>query len=291
MSPGGGAPKCRRCGYLLVGAPPPTRCPECGFLPTRRERWLEGELHLEGPRVVLPVMLRCAAAAVALVLSLLSVGLLDQDFLRSMKLSLRVDPNWSRVAIDVAMVLAAALWSRPVSAHGAEDFGIDPSASGRRWLTWLQLPWLLHAALLLAAIDATRQGRPVDATTHQATLATGVLAQACWLLALRHAARLADFLRDGLVRRLVNAWTWVWPGVSLLVLGFGWTASRYGSGDWPTGTLQRLWMLSNLGLLLGCAIAVMLAWTLGQCLALAHETEAADQRRARREARRYRVPD
>ena len=84
---------------------------------------------------------------------------------------------------------------------------------------------------------------------------------------------------------MVNAWTWAWPGVSLLILGFGWSASRYGSGEWPTGTLQRLWVFSNLGVLLGCAIAVMLAWTLGQCLALAHESEAAEQRKARMQVR------
>ena len=291
MSVDGGVPKCRRCGYLLVGFPPPRRCPECGFLPTRRERWLEGELHLEGPRVVMPVMLRCVVAAVTLVVALASVGLLDESFLKSMKLSLKIDPNWTRVAIDLAMVLVAFLWSRPVSAQGAEDHGIDQTARGRRWLPWLQLPWLLHVALLLAAIESVKQGKPVDALTHQLTLAVGVLAQGCWVLALRHAARLTDFLRDGLVRKMVNAWTWAWPGVSLLILGFGWSASRYGSGEWPTGTLQRLWVFSNLGVLLGCVVAVMLAWTLGQCLALAHETEAAEQRKARREATRYHVPD
>mgnify|MGYP003337129880 FL=1 len=291
MTMDGGVPTCRRCGYLLVGFPPPSRCPECGFLPTRRERWLEGELHLEGPRVVMPVMLRCVAAAGALVLALLSVGALDQDFLSSMKVPLKIDATWARVAIDLALVLVAILWSRPVSAQGARDFGIDRTCVARRRLPWLQLPWLLHAALLLAAIDASRKGKPVEAMTHQVTLVTGVLAQGCWLLSLRHAARLADFLRDALVRRLVNAWTWIWPGVSLLMLAFGWSASRYGSGDWPTGTLHRLWLFSNAGLLLGCVIAVMLAWTLGQCLALAHENEAAEQRKARREATRYHVPD
>ncbi len=290
MSADEGVPKCRQCGYLLVGFPPPRRCPECGALPVRRAAWVESELHLEGPRVVLPVMLRCLTAAILMVGGLLVTGVLGPDFLQAMKVPLKVDQRWTRITLDLCMVLTTVLWSRPMPVAAARDFGLDRASRARHWLVPLQLPWLVHVALLLTAIDATRQGKPVDAMTVRVTLVVGVLAQASWLLSMRHAARIADYLKDGLVRRMVSVWTWVWPIVSLLVLGAGWVGSRYGTADWPDGTLSRLWTFSNLGVLLGCGVSVMLAWTMAQCLTMAHETMASEQRRARREAERYHTP-
>lgn len=290
MSMDEGVPTCRQCGYLLVGFPPPRRCPECGALPVFRARWIENELHLEGPRAVLPVMLRHLMAAVLMVGGLLVTAVLAPDFLQAMKVPLKVDPRWSRVVVDLCLVLTTVLWSRPLKAAAAAEFGLDQGSRARRWLLWLQLPWLLHVALLLTQMDAARQGKPVDPATVRVTLVVGVLAQGSWLLSMRHAARMSDFLREGLVRRAVGVWTWLWPGVSLVILALGWMGSRYGTGNWPDGTLSQLWSFSNLGVLLGCAIAMMLAWTMAQCLTMAHETQASEQRRARREVDRYRTP-
>lgn len=281
---------CRQCGYPLVGTPPPRRCPECGALPVHRARWIEGELHLEGPGAVLPVMARCVGAATVLVLSVAASLVLDAGTLASLRIPLKVDPAWTRLGVDLSMVIAAFLWSRPIRSPGTPDFGLDADARGRRWLMPLQLPWLLHAALLLAEIEATSQGRAVDVNTARLTLMVGIAAQLSWLLAMRHAAKVADFLREGFLRRAVTIWTWTWPLISLAMLLLDLSASRYGSIRWPDSTLSSLWRFSNLGVLIGVVNAVVLAWGTVQCLTMAYERQAADQRREQREAERYRTP-
>lgn len=55
--------------------------------------------------------------------------------------------------------------------------------------------------------------------------------------------------------------------------------------------LERLLVLSNLGLVIGVVLAWMLCWLMAHSLTNAHETVDRDRRRAERQQDRYFTPD
>ena len=80
MSADSRAPRCTQCGYALTGSTS-GRCPECGHQSRMRERWREGELHLEGPLVVMPVFVRAMVACALMCVGVLMFLLLDAEVL------------------------------------------------------------------------------------------------------------------------------------------------------------------------------------------------------------------
>lgn len=95
--------RCSKCGYLLTRSDRP--CPECGHVPVRRERWVEGELHLEGPGVVLPIFTRTLMAALILTAGFLGGHALNPSLLNWLEVGVRWDHRWSMLPVALA-----ALW-------------------------------------------------------------------------------------------------------------------------------------------------------------------------------------
>lgn len=294
MSADRGIPRCVRCGYALVGNPAPRRCPECGHQPRMHERWIDGELHREGPGVVLPVMVRQIAACVALLGPIVLGLVLNPGTLKALEIPWSVDERWCQAAAGLGAVIAAFLWTRVLRTRDAHQFGLDVSNAWRPALVVMQLPWLLYAALLVLAILAptpTATGAsPAEKLMRWAAI-VATLAQVPWILVMRHEANLADYLRDARIRRSVITWTWVWiAGLVLLAARIPFQA-RYGNGVDLEEMLRLMLALSRVGLLWGAVNGLVVAWLCTQSLALAHEEVARDERRAEREENRYRVPD
>lgn len=286
-------PRCTRCGYLLVGNPPPIRCPECGHQPRTHKHWIEGELHREGPDLVLGVLVRQFIASAALVAPLVLGVLLSPSTLEALDLTWKIDRRWCEMATCVGMVVATLMWTRPIRTRDADHFGLGVAGVWRRALPVLQLPWLVVAALLGLAMSQSSglvKGSLSDETTMRWATILTIVAQVPWILSMRHVSALADYLRDARVRRSVATWQWVWIGGLVLLVGRIPLQMRYGNGFDLGSMLQSMAMLSRLGVIWGTVNAVMVAWVCVGSLTLAHEEVARDERRAEAERDRYRMP-
>jgi len=294
MSGERGMPHCVRCGYALVGNPPPRRCPECGHQPRLHERWIEGELHREGPSVVLPVLVRQVAACVALLGPIALGALLNPDTLKALEIPFTMDGRWCQAAAGVGAVIAAFLWTRPLRTRDAHQFALGISNAWRGWLPLMQLCWVPYAALLVVAVlmpPSAAGSAPADERLMRWAAIVAIVAQVPWILLMRHVANLADYLRDGRVRKSVNAWTWVWVVATVALMVRAPFQARYGNGVDLDEMLQLMRALSRLGLVWGGLNGLVVLWLCAHSLALAHEEVARDDRRAQREDSRYRVPD
>jgi len=263
-------------------------------MPRMHQRWIEGELHREGPSVVLPVFLRTAVAPALVLLPVILGMLLDKELLRSMQVPIQIDARWCMAATGVGAFLAVLLWTRPIHTRDAAHFGLGVSSVWRRCLPALMLPWMLHAALLVWAIlmPAATSGAPApdERVMRWATL-MGIVGQVPWILAMRHLASLGDYLRDVRIRRSTITWTWIWIAAMLLVAARVPFQARFGAGADLGGMLLAMASLSRVGLLWGSVNGALMAWSCAEALALAHEEVARDERRAEREENRYRTPD
>lgn len=250
-----GKPRCVKCGYLLVGMPAPQRCPECGHAVVRRERWVEGELHLEGPDVVLPIFMRTLMAALILTVGFLGGHALNPSLLNWLEIGVQWDPRWAMLPMALAAPLACLLWSRPIDTRDAGLLGLNSGASWRSMLPVWQLVWVAYALCVVVAIanppqPATAQTPLAAAAPTSGTAGTtpmnppdlwmaiacmlGIAAQLPWILTLRHLGRIAEYLREPLLLRIAKIWTWVWSvGLALsLTVGIGWASGRgAGSGS------------------------------------------------------------
>lgn len=294
MSGDRGIPRCVRCGYALVGNPPPRRCPECGHQPRMHERWIEGELHREGPSVVLPVLMQQVAACIALLGPILLGFLLNPETLKALEIPFTIDGRWCQAATGIGAIVAAFLWARPLRTRDAHQFGLGVDSAWRFWLPLLQLPWLLYAALLVLAMlvpQGAAQTPPNDTALMRWVAIVATVAQFPWILVMRNMAGLADYLRDGRVRKSVNLWTWVWIGGLVLLVARMPLQARYGNGVDLDATLRSSLALSRVGLLWAGLNGLIVLWLCAHALAMAHEEVARDERRAEREDSRYRVPD
>lgn len=298
MSPS--PPRCLKCGYPLVGFA--TRCPECGHKSLRRERWVEGELHLEGPRVVQPIFTRCLLAALTLLTAFLLGLALSPSLLAHLDVRVNWDARWSMIPMALAAPLACLLWTRPITASDSALLQLDASSMWRASLPVMQLPWLVFAACVVGAIMTT-PAKPSPAailttpTTPNrgeflvnAAHVIGVLAQLPWLLALRHVGRIGEYLRDMTMTRIATTGLWLWSGMMALLPFIMLFRAGYMKSATFDDLLGRLLSICNLGLILGLVLAWMLVWAMAHCLTNAHETVARDERRAERERDRYRTP-
>lgn len=307
------APKCVKCGYLLVGRPAPLRCPECGHAVVRRDRWVEGELHLEGPAVVQPIFMRTLMAALIMTAGFLVGHALNPSLLNWLEIRVQWDPRWSMIPIALAAPLACLLWSRPIDARDSGSFELDSASSWRSGLPMLQLVWLVYALCLVVAIMNTPTSQTARSPTPPDewmafTCKLGLAAQLPWILALRHVGRIAEYLREPLLLRTAKLWTWVWAaavtvGAMLSLVrdrsSAGASTGRLGGNipttisSHPSGTsdLERMLTFSNLGLVIGMLLAWMLVWLMAHSLTNAHDTMARDRRREERERDRYITPD
>lgn len=292
MNDDAGIPRCVRCGYALVGNPPPRRCPECGHQARMHERWIEGELHREGPSIVLPVLIRTTVACGALLVPLLLGTVLNPAAMQALEIPWRVDARWCQALTSVGAVVATVLWTRPVRTRDAHQFGLDARSAWRAWLPVLQLGWLVHAALLVLGALTPPAARGQPATDEQIMRwanIVGIVSQVPWILAMRHVASLADYLRDGRVRKSVNAWTWIWIAALVLTALQVPIDIRYrGVGELR---LDAMILLTRVGLLWAGLNGAVVAWLCANALTMAHEQVARDERRAENEQSRYRVPD
>lgn len=293
-------PRCLRCGYPLVGFA--TRCPECGHESLRRERWVEGELHLEGPRVVQPIFTRCLLAALTLLTAFLLGLALSPGLLAHLDVRVNWDARWSMIPMALAAPVACLLWTRPITSPDSELLHLDASSMWRASLPVMQLPWLVYAACVVGAIMTTpAKPSPAAILTTPTTpnrgelLITaahviGVLAQLPWLLALRHVGRIGEHLRDMTMTRIATTGLWLWSAMMALLPIIMLFRAGYMKGTTFEDLLRPLLSISNLGLLLGLVLAWMLVWAMAHCLTNAHETVARDERRAERERDRYHTP-
>ena len=294
-------PRCVKCGYLLFGDPPPARCPECGHGVTRRARWVEGELHLEGPSVVLPVFTRCLAAALVLTVGCVGSLAVSPAWLGWLDIRVAWDPRWAMLPLALAAPVACFLWTRPIEAPDARLLGLDRSSAWRAALPVMQLLWLVHAGAVAWAIVGpptaiAPAGSPpphpsmADTPWMIVANATGILAQLPWLLALRHAGRIGEYLRDATMLRVATVALWLWwvmvVGAPLIHL----FRDRYMPGATLPLMLRDMFVVSRIALVLGTMLAWVLVWLMAHCLTAAHETMARDQRRADRERDRYFTP-
>lgn len=300
MSVGRQPARCTQCGYVLAGSTS-GRCPECGHQPRMRESWREGELHLEGPPVVLPVFVRSLVACVVMCVGVLMVVLLDRGFLEAVGVRVSIDARWMVVPMALLAPIVGWLWTRPIQGDDAHWFDLHAAS---RWRAWLPLPlmiwWVIvvlrvsdiQASAARAAAAASAGTKPVpDDALLVTCLVLGILGQIPWILLLRHVGRLGEYLRDTALPRMATIWSWVWLGVMLAApLGSGFAQRYTGSGS-LLGSLQVLFAFSCLGFAVGAMMACRLFWTLANCLTLAHETVARDARRAERERERYATPD
>jgi hypothetical protein len=272
------------------------RCPECGHHRVLRQRWIENELHREGPRVVLPVMVRCLVAAMLLMLPWILRAILSDTFMDACGLSFRPSPFWMDVAAGPAVFVTSILLTRPIRAQGADGFGLAESSRVRSWIPVVNVVWLPYSMLMLMALLASpvaanpTTGSPQDRLIGAAGL-LAVPAQIMWVLCLFHIGNIADYLRDSFLRRFATIWCWLW-GVFVIiilpVLVIG--ASRSQAPDAWSQTARIVITVSNLGLAWGFVMALLLWWNTTHALTLAHEELEREDRRARREQARYPTP-
>ncbi|MEY4826514.1 MAG: hypothetical protein RLZZ288_65 [Planctomycetota bacterium] len=300
MSADSRAPRCTQCGYALTGSAS-GRCPECGHQSRMRERWREGELHLEGPLVVMPVFVRAMVACALMCVGVLMFLLLDEAFLDALGLRVRIDARWMVVPMALLSPLVAWLWARPIRSDDAHHFDLHDGSSWRTWLPLSLLIWWLFAVLRVvdiqssaarAAASAAAGTKPVpDETLLVACALLGIAGQIPWILVLRHVGRLGAYLRDTALARTATIWSWVWLGGMLLApLGSVFVRRYTGVGS-VSGMVQVLFAFSCLGFAVGTVMACRLFWTLANCLTLAHEEVARAKRRDERERSRYATPD
>lgn len=266
-----------------------------------RESWREGELHLEGPRVVLPVFIRSLVACVLTCVGVLGFVLLDRGFLDGVGIHVGIDTRWMVVPMALLAPIVGWLWTRPIPGNDADQFDLHATS---RWRGWIPIPlmmwWLIMVLRIVdiqssaarasaAALAGTKAVQ--DDTLLVTCLVLGILGQIPWILLLRHVGRLGEYLRDNALTRMATMWSWVWLGVMLAApLGSGFAQRYTGSGS-LLGSLQVLFAFSCLGFAVGAVMACRLFWTLANCLTLAHETVARDALRAERERERYATPD
>lgn len=292
-------PRCVKCGYPLIGSPPPERCPECGHGVVHRPRWVEGELHLEGPSVVLPVFTRCLAAALVLSVGWLAALAVSPAWLAWLDIRVSWDARWSMIPTALTAPLACLLWTRPIEATDSRLLGLDRSSTWRATLPWMQLAWLFHAAsVALAILETSAASNPgtsssvsaVDSTWMVVANISGIVAQLPWLLALRHVGRIGEYLRDATMLRVATVALYLWWIMCLTTPLMHLFRHRYMPGATPPLMWRNMLAVSNTGLLLGTVLSWMLVWLMAHCLTAAHETVARDQRRAERERDRYVTP-
>lgn len=298
MSTVGSGPRCVRCGYPLVGSPPPVRCPECGHVPKVREPWRESELHLEGPGVVLPIFARHLTAAILLTAAFLVSLVLSGSLNRFLGVNLSVDPQWASLSIPMVVPVVTWLWTRPVNMSGTDWLHLDAGSRWRASLPFMQLGCWVFAMLMTLGIVKNQvvASQPLTQAPQGegwriAAMLVGMVAQIPWILAMRHVGRTATFLRDEVPARLAFVWGWCWAGALLLqpvTLAWRW---RYMQLTGFTRPIESLFHVTALGYLLGLAMAWIMVWRLASSLTLAHETMERDARRAERERNRYRIPD
>lgn len=289
-------PRCARCGYILAGSPTPMRCPECGHRRAFRQRWIENELHREGPRVVLPVMVRCLTAAILLVLPWLLRAILSHTFMDACGLSFSPSPFWMDVAIGPAAFAASILLTRPIGAEGADGFGLAATSRLRPWIPLLNVAWIPHSLLMLMAILASPlPPNPTMMSPQDGWIvAAGVVAvpaQIAWVLCLFHMGNIADYLRDIFLRRMATIWCWLWGAFLLVVLPVSVIgAARSQAPDAWSHAFQGVLVMTDLGLAWGFVMAALLWWSTAHALTLAYEELDREDRRARREQARYPTP-
>lgn len=294
------APRCTNCGYILVGVRDGP-CPECGHRPKSLERWREGELHLEGPKVVTRVFLHASGAAVLMALGGIGILLINTRFLEIFEIRAQIDPRWGIVPMSIVVPVVGWLWTRPVRSRDAHLFDLHAAARWRRWLPCMVLVWWLVAVLRVAdimgsasrAAAASASGTVAvnDDTLLIVCCALGIVGQAAWILMLRHVGRVGDYLRDTSLQRIAVVWSWLWLGGMLLAPIAGGFMFRYAAKPSALNLLQAVFGYSYVGFLIGIGMAFRLLWILSDCLALAHETVARDARRAERERDRYATPE
>ncbi len=247
----GGMPRCARCGYLLAGSPPPQRCAECGHAVVRRERWVEGELHLEGPEVVRPIFTRTLTAALLLTAGFLAGHVLHPSMLAWLEIRVQWDHRWTMLPIAAAAPLACLLWTRAIDTRDSDSLGLNSGASWRSMLPVWQLTWVAYASCVVVAImnppppaapalltpptsplPTTRASQPTSPPDVWMAIACmlGIAAQVPWILALRHVGRIAEYLREPLLLRIAKVWTWVWSIAVVLLLILGISGVSAGSG-------------------------------------------------------------
>ncbi|MFZ4721596.1 MAG: rubredoxin-like domain-containing protein [Phycisphaerales bacterium] len=289
-------PRCARCGYILAGNPPPMRCPECGHHRALRQRWLENELHREGPRVVMPVMIRCLVVVMLLVFPWILRAILSETFMDACGLSFRPSPHWINVALGPAAFMASILLTRPIGAQGAEGFGLAESSRLRPWIAVFNVPWIPFSLLMLMAIFApTTAPNPTMRSPQDWWIAfaasLAVPSQIAWVVVLFHMGNIADYLRDALVRRIATIWCWMWGIFVVLALPvMAIRASRSQAPDAWDSLANLVITMSDLGLAWGLVMAALLWWNTTHALTLAHEELEREDRRARREQERYPTP-
>ena len=288
--------RCSRCGYILAGSAA-GRCPECGHVQAFRERWIEGELHLDGPRAVLPVFGRCLAAAILLTIPWGVKFGMSPALLAQLNIKARPSGLWMEASAGVCVFVASFLFTRPIRAAGASDHGLGSDARLRPFIPLVNLPWLIFSALAVWAIFASNTpatpGTPSDQDMLVRLMAVvAIPAQLTWILVLRHVSAIAEYLRGKGMRRSTATWMWLWGGFMFVMLpALALKAWRSGDTEAWDALGGIVIAMSNVGLGWGMIHAWLLWWGVANALAMAQEHVEREARRAERERDRYRTPD
>jgi hypothetical protein len=272
------------------------RCPECGHRRMLRQRWIENELHREGPRVVLPVMMRCLVASILLAVPWILRVVLSSSFMEACGLSFRPSPAWMEVAMGPAAFIASILLTRPIGAQGAEGFGLAESSKLRPWIPVVNVLWIPYSLLMLTAIFAPTATQnptmrsPQDQWMGAASF-VGVIAQTAWVVLLFHMGNIADYLRDAFLRRIATTWCWIWGVFVFIVLPFSVIkAARSQAPEAWDAVADLAIAVTDLGFGWGFVMAVLVWWSTTHALTMAYEELEREDRRARREQERYPSP-
>ena len=294
MSEVADSPRCPRCGYLLIGRSREQRCPECGHQRIYRQRWIEGELHRDGPALVLPVFGRCLTAALVLLLPwMVRIGF-SASFLEACHIAARPSVLWMDAVAGPCAMVACILLTRPIRTRGADMFGLNESSSLRFWIPILHLTWLVLSMLVVAAIFAVPGINPQpgqvewQAMLLRAAAVASIPAQAAWILLMRHMASISDYLRDASMRKSTMAWTWIWCIFTLVILPM--MAVKAFRGGNPDALAALVISFGNVGLGWGLIHSILLWWSTTNALTLAYEEVEREDQRAQRERERYSAP-
>jgi hypothetical protein len=260
------------------------------------QRWMEGELHREGPALVTPVFLRCLGAALTLALPWIVRACLSESLLNACGIAARPSTLWLDVLLGPSAFITTLLLTRPINTRGADGFGLDRDATLRAWLTVLQLPSLIFSGVMLLAILAPQNppqpgSAPPQDQLFRIAAIIAIPSQITWTLVMRHIAAIADYLRDGVLRRVVIAWSWL-LGIFLLV-GLPMLclkAWRSGQVDAWDGLAEIVILVLHGGMICGLVQSILLWWGTVHALTMAHEEVEREHRRAQREQERYTTP-
>ncbi len=281
-----------------MGLPFNRPCPECGYVARLRERWVVGELHLEGPAIVAPIFIRFLISSLLMISVVIASFALASKTPRSLGLVAGIDFRWHLIPISIVVPLVVFLLSRPIRSHEAVFFRLDKNAASRKRLAPSQLLWWLFAGLLYGSINSTSSAplfplaAPVSMPQVQFVFAClcGIASQVSWLLFLLHLGRMMEYLLEGVMVRTVAWWVWIWcvgvvaiPVVSLV-------QSR---GHIAVDPLEVLWSLirfSMIGVYLGTLLICLTTWRMACCLVLSYESIARDTRLSTQERNRYTTP-